>query len=364
MKEIRVGVIGVGNCFAGLVQGIEYYRLNQDKSIIGIMHEEINGYKISDIKFVSAFDVAENKIGKTLDEAIYQPPNCVDWLLKVPKIEAIVKEAPILDGVGVYVEKMIKPIKQTKSDEELKREIIKELKDTGTEMLLNYLPVGSEKAVRYWSEIALEAEVGLINCMPVFIASDKNWAEKFEGKKLPIIGDDIKGQVGATILNRVLAKLCDDRGTVIDQMYQINVGGNTDFANMLERSRLISKKISKTEAVQSQLTQRLTDDKIYVGPSDFLPFLGNTKICYINIKGRMFADRPFEIECKLTVDDKANSAGIAVDAIRCLKLAFDRGAGGPLISPSAYLMKHPPIQYSDAEAKILMEKYIAGEIER
>ncbi|MBS7627074.1 inositol-3-phosphate synthase [Candidatus Bathyarchaeota archaeon] len=363
-KRIRVGIIGVGNCFAGLVQGIEYYRRNSGSPIIGVMHEDIGGYRIFDIDFVSAFDVAENKIGRRLDEAIYQPPNCVDWLPEVPMINAIVREAPILDGVGVYVEKMIKPVKQTKTPEELRKEIIKELNDTGTEMLINYLPVGSEKAVRYWSNIALEANVGLINCMPVFIASDKQWVSKFEKRGLPVIGDDIKGQVGATILNRVLAKLCDDRGTVIDQMYQINVGGNTDFANMIERSRLASKKISKTEAVQSQLRQRLGEDRIYVGPSDFLPFLGNTKICYINIKGRMFADRSFEIECKLTVDDKSNSAGIAVDAIRCLKLAFDRGVGGVLTSPSAYLMKHPPIQYSDAEAKILMEKFIAGEIER
>ncbi|MGC8961450.1 MAG: myo-inositol-1-phosphate synthase, partial [Candidatus Bathyarchaeia archaeon] len=200
--------------------------------------------------------------------------------------------------------------------------------------------------------------------MPVFIASNKGWASKFEEEGLPIIGDDVKGQVGATILNRILAKMCDDRGTVIDQMYQLNVGGNTDFANMLERSRLISKKISKTEAVTSQLTQKMGEDKIYIGPSDFLPFLGNVKISYINIKGRMFADRPFEIECKLSVDDKANSAGIVIDAVRCLKLALDRGIGGALTSPSAYLMKHPPIQYSDAEAKMLMEKYIAGEIER
>jgi myo-inositol-1-phosphate synthase len=364
LTKIKVGVIGVGNCFAGLVQGIEYYRRNPDKMVIGIMHEKIGKYGIFDIEFTSAFDVSENKIGRPLSEAIYQPPNCVDWLPEVPEMDAVVHEAPVLDGVGVYVEKMIKPKKQSKSDEELKKDIIEEVKSTRTELLINYLPVGSELATKYWAEIALEAGVGLINCMPVFIASDKGWASRFEEKGLPIIGDDVKGQVGATILNRILAKMCDDRGTVIDQMYQLNVGGNTDFANMLERSRLISKKISKTEAVTSQLTQRMGDEKIYIGPSDFLPFLGNVKICYINIKGRMFADRPFEIECKLSVDDKANSAGIVIDAIRCLKLALDRGVGGALTSPSAYLMKHPPIQYSDAEAKILMEKYIAGEIER
>jgi len=364
LGKINVGVIGVGNCFAGLVQGIEYYRQNADKKIMGLMHEEIGGYSIYDLNFTSAFDVGEDKIGKTLHEAIYQAPNCVDWLPSVPKINTVVREGPILDGVGVYVEKMIKPIKQTKSESELKKDIIREIRDTGTEMLLNYLPVGSEKAVEYWAQVCLDAGVGMVNCMPVFIASDSSWAKKFEEKGLPVIGDDVKGQVGATILHRVLAKLLDDRGTTIDQTYQINVGGNTDFANMLEHSRLVSKKISKTEAVQSQLTKRLDENKIYIGPSDFLPFLGNIKIAYLNLKARMFADRPFEIECKLTVDDKANSAGVVIDAVRCLKLAMDRGTGGPLTSPSSYFMKHPPIQYTEAEAKELTEKFIRGEIPR
>ena len=364
MGEINVGVIGVGNCFAGLVQGIEYYRQRKDRKIIGVMHGEIGGYSIYDLNFTSAFDVAENKIGKPLHEAIYQAPNCVDWLPSVQKMNTVVREGPILDGVGVYVEKMIRPVSRTKSDSELKKDIISEIKETGTEMLLNYLPVGSEKAVKYWAQVCLDAGVGMVNCMPAFVASDTSWARKFEEKGLPVIGDDIKGQVGATILHRVLAKLLDDRGATIDQTYQINVGGNTDFANMLEDSRLISKKISKTEAVQSQLTKRLDEKKIYVGPSDFLPFLGNTKIAYINSKAKMFADRPFEIECKLVVDDKANSAGVVIDAVRCLKLAKDRVTGGPLTSPSSYFMKHPPIQYTDAEAKELTEKFIRGEIPR
>ena len=364
MDRINIGVIGVGNCFAGLVQGIEYYRQNTDKRIVGLMHERIGGYSIYDLNFTSAFDVAENKIGKPLHEAIYQPPNCVDWLPSVPKINAVVREGPILDGVGVYVEKMIKPIKQTKGDSELKRDVIKEVRDTGTEMLLNFLPVGSERAVKYWAEVCVDAGVGMVNCMPVFIASDSSWAKRFEEKNLPVIGDDIKSQVGATILHRVLTKVLDDRGATIDQTYQINVAGNTDFANMLEHSRLISKKISKTEAVQSQLTKRLDDDKIYIGPSDFLPFLGNIKIAYINFQARMFADRPFEIECKLRVDDKANSAGVVIDAVRCLKLAIDRGTGGALTSPSSYLMKHPPIQYTDPEARELTEKFIRGDIAR
>jgi len=361
LGRINIGVIGVGNCFAGLVQGIEYYRQNVDKRIVGLMHEKIGGYSVFDLNFTSAFDVGENKIGKALHEAIYQAPNRVDWLPRVPKINTVVREGPILDGVGVYVEKMIKPIKQTKSDSELKTDIIREIRDTETEMLLNFLPVGSERAVKFWAQVCLDAEVGIVNCMPVFIASDKSWAKRFEEKSLPVIGDDIKSQVGATILHRVLAKLLDDRGATIDQTYQINVAGNTDFANMLEHSRLVSKKISKTEAVQSQLRKRLDEDKIYIGPSDFLPFLGNTKIAYVNLKARMFADRPFEIECKLTVDDKANSAGVVIDAVRCLKLAMDRKIGGALTSPSSYLMKHPPIQYTDPEAKELTEKFIRGE---
>jgi len=364
LGRINIGVIGVGNCFAGLVQGIEYYRQNVDKRIVGLMHEKIGGYSVFDLNFTSAFDVGENKIGKALHEAIYQAPNRVDWLPRVPRINTVVREGPILDGVGVYVEKMIKPIKQTKSDSELKRDVIREIRDTETEMLLNFLPVGSERAVKFWAQVCLDAEVGIVNCMPVFIASDKSWAKRFEEKSLPVIGDDIKSQVGATILHRVLAKLLDDRGATIDQTYQINVAGNTDFANMLEHSRLVSKKISKTEAVQSQLRKRLDEDKIYIGPSDFLPFLGNTKIAYVNLKARMFADRPFEIECKLTVDDKANSAGVVIDAVRCLKLAMDRKIGGALTSPSSYLMKHPPIQYTDPEAKELTEKFIRGEIPR
>ncbi len=364
MGKINIGIIGVGNCFAGLVQGIEYYRQHPQKKAIGIMHEKIAGYTMLDFNFTCAFDVGANKIGKRIDEAIYETPNTVNWVPKVPKIKARVKEAPILDGIGIYVEKMVNPAKQTKSDDQLKKEIIEEIEDTGAEILVNYLPVGSEKAVKFWADVALQAEVGLVNCMPVFIASDPEWEKRFREKRLPVIGDDVKGQVGATILHRVLTRMLDDRGTGINQTYQINIGGNTDFANMLERDRLISKKISKTEAVQSQLLKRLRDEKIHIGPSDFLPFLGNTKICYINFDATMFADRPFEIECKLTVDDKANSAGVTVDAVRCVKLGFDRKTGGALTSPSAYLMKHPPVQYSDWEAKELIEKFIAGEIER
>ncbi len=364
MGKINIGIIGVGNCFAGLVQGIEYYRKHPSRKVHGLMHERIENYTMFDFNFTCAFDVGKNKIGKRLDQAIYEEPNCVNWIPKVPKIKAKVRECPVLDGIGVYVEKMVNPVRQRKKDEELKKDIIKEVKDTGTEMLVNYLPVGSEKAVRFWADVALQSEVGIVNCMPVFIASDEKWEKEFRAKGLPMVGDDVKGQVGATILHRVITKMCDDRGTDIRKTYQLNVGGNTDFANMLERDRLITKKISKTEAVQSQLLKRLREEKIHVGPSDFLPFLGNTKICYINVDATMFADRPFEIECKLTVDDKSNSAGVVIDAVRCLKLGLERRIGGTLTSPSAYLMKHPPVQYSDWQARELMEEFIAGKIER
>ncbi len=360
MSKIRVGVIGVGNCFAGLVQGIEYYKRNKDVKRIGLMHEKIGNYGIEDIEFVSAFDVAENKIGKPLKEAVFANPNQVNWVDSVSGCDTIVKESPILDGIGLYLQNMIKPIKQTKSVEELEKEITDEIERTKTRILINYLPVGSQKATEFWADIALKTNCAFINCIPVFIASDESWAKKFEEKSIPIIGDDIKSQVGSTIVHRVLTKLCADRGAVIDRTYQINVGGNTDFLNMLERERLESKRISKTEAVQSQLEKRLDEKNIYIGPSDFIPFLGNRKLAFIRIEGRMFANVPFNMELRLDVDDKANSGGVAVDAIRCAQLALDREEGGVLIYPSAYFMKHPPKQLSDAEAKEKLEEWISG----
>lgn len=362
MSKIRVGVIGVGNCFAGLVQGIEYYKRNKEAERIGLMHEKIGDYGIEDIEFVSAFDVAENKIGKPLREAIFTQPNQVNWVDSISGHDAIVKESPILDGIGIYVQNMIKPIKQTKPLEKLREEIIEEIQNTKTKILINYLPVGSQKATEFWANVALKTNCAFINCMPVFIASNENWAKKFEEKNIPIIGDDIKSQVGSTIVHRVLTKLCADRGAVIDRTYQINVGGNTDFLSMLERERLESKRISKTEAVQSQLKKRLKDKNIYIGPSDFIPFLGNRKLAFIRIEGRMFANVPFNIELRLDVDDKANSGGVVIDAIRCAQLALDRGEGGILIYPSAYFMKHPPKQFSDAEAREKLEEWIKRKI--
>jgi myo-inositol-1-phosphate synthase len=358
MDKIKVGVVGVGNCFAGLVEGIEYYKRNKKKT--GLMHEKIGSYGVGDIDFVSAFDVGKNKVGKPLSEAIYADPNYVDWVDSVSGYGAIVKESPVLDGVGVYTVNKIDPIEQTKTVEEIERQTIEEIENTGTNILVNYLPVGSQKATEFWADVALKTDCAFINCIPVFIASDEELEKRFRKKKLPVIGDDIKSQIGATIVHRVLTKLCIDRGAEIDRTYQINVGGNTDFLNMLERERLESKKISKTEAVQSQLMRKLDEDNIYIGPSDFIPFLGNRKLAFIRVEGRMFADVPFNMELRLDVNDKANSGGTTIDAIRCAQLALDRGIGGALIYPSAYLMKRPPRQMGDNEAREKLDEWIKG----
>ena len=320
VKKIKVALVGIGNCFSGLIQGIEYYRKDPSQQVIGIIHEKLQDYGIHDIEFVAGFDVGENKIGKSINEAIYEYPNMVNW---IPK-----------DDV---------------------------LKETGAEIIVSYLPVGSEKATQFWAQVCLDTNTAFVNCMPAFIASDKEWAQKFVEKNVPVIGDDIKGQVGATIVHRTLARLCNDRGTKIEKTYQINVGGNTDFLNMKEQERLVSKRISKTESVQSQLDERLDDDQIYVGPSDFIPFLHNTKLMFMRIEGRQWANIPYNMEVRLEVDDKANSAGIVIDAIRLAKIALDRGVGGPIIPASAYLMKHPIEQMTDPQAKTACEKFVAGE---
>ena len=358
-EKIKVALVGLGNCFSGLIQGIEYYHKNPSQEIIGIIHDKLKDYSIYDIDFVAGFDVGENKIGKTINEAIYEYPNMVDWIPKdqMPKTDAKVHESPVLDGVGIWVENRVKPIESGKTNEQLQEEIKKILKDTGTEIIVSYLPVGSEKVTQFWAQICLDTNTAFVNCMPAFIASDKEWAKKFTDKNIPIIGDDIKGQVGATIVHRTLARLCDERGTKIEKTYQINVGGNTDFLNMKEQERLVSKRISKTESVQSQLSERLADEKIYVGPSDFIPFLGNTKLMFMRIEGRQWANIPYNMEVRLEVDDKANSAGIVIDAIRLAKIALDKGLGGPIIPASAYLMKHPIQQMTDPVAKTELEKF-------
>jgi len=363
VEKIKVALVGLGNCFSGLIQGIEYYRKNPSQQVIGIIHEKLRDYSIHDIDFVAGFDVGENKIGKAVNEAIYESPNMVDWIDRndMPKTDSKVYESPALDGVGIWVENKVKPIQSGKSQSELESEIKNVLKETGVEIIVSYLPVGSEKATQFWANICLETNTAFVNCMPAFIASDNAWAQKFKEKNIPIIGDDIKGQVGATIVHRTLARLCDERGTKIEKTYQINVGGNTDFLNMKEQERLVSKRISKTESVQSQLTDRLDDEQIYVGPSDFIPFLGNTKLMFMRIEGRQWANIPYNMEVRLEVDDKANSAGIVIDAIRLAKIALDRGMGGPIIPASAYLMKHPIEQMTDPVAKTELEKFVSGD---
>jgi myo-inositol-1-phosphate synthase len=363
VEKIKVALVGLGNCFSGLIQGMEYYRKNPSQQVIGIIHEKLRDYSIHDIDFVAGFDVAENKIGKAINEAIYESPNMVSWIDKndMPKTDAKVHESPTLDGIGLWVENKVKPIQSGKSQSELENEIKNIIKETGVEIIVSYLPVGSEKATQFWANICLETNTAFVNCMPAFIASDKEWAQKFKDKNIPIIGDDIKGQVGATIVHRTLARLCDERGTKIEKTYQINVGGNTDFLNMKEQERLVSKRISKTESVQSQLTDRLDDEQIYVGPSDFIPFLGNTKLMFMRIEGRQWANIPYNMEVRLEVDDKANSAGIVIDAIRLAKIALNRGLGGPIIPASAYLMKHPIQQMTDPVAKTELEKFVSGE---
>jgi myo-inositol-1-phosphate synthase len=361
-NRIKVGLVGIGNCFAGLIQGIEYYRQNPSQEVTGIIHDKLSGYGIHDIDFVCGFDVGDNKVGTSLNEAIYAYPNMVNWIPKdaMPKSNARVYESPLLDGVGIWVENRIKPLESTKTHEQITEEVKKIIKENGVEIIVSYLPVGSDKVTEFWAQICLDTNTAFVNCIPSFIASDEKWAKKFKEKNIPVIGDDIKGQVGATIVHRTLAKLCSDRGTKIEKTYQINVGGNTDFLNMKEQDRLASKRISKTESVQSQLSERLADDQIYVGPSDFIPFLGNTKLMFMRIEGRQWANIPYNMEVRLEVDDKANSAGIVIDAIRLAKIALDRGVGGPIIPASAYLMKHPLEQMSDVQAKQDCEKFVEG----
>lgn len=358
--KVKVGLVGIGNCFSGLIQGIEYYAKNPEQEIIGIMHNKIGDFSIHDVDFVVGFEVGENKIGKTINEAIYESPNLVNWIPKdqMPKTSAKVYEGPALDGVGIWVENKVNPIKTNKTQEQLTQEIKDVIKETGAEVLVSYLPVGSDKATQFWAQICLDMNTAFVNCIPSFIASDPTWSQKFAEKKIPVVGDDIKGQVGATIVHRTLARLCDERGTKIQTTYQINVGGNTDFLNMKEQERLVSKRISKTESVQSQLSERLKDDQIYVGPSDFIPFLGNTKLMFMRIEGKQWANIPYNMEVRLEVDDKANSAGIVIDAIRLAKMAQDQGLGGPIIPACAYLMKHPPEQMSDPDARNALEDFI------
>jgi myo-inositol-1-phosphate synthase len=357
-KKIKIAIVGVGNCASSLVQGLSYYRgVKDDEQVVGLMHTVLGGYRISDIEVVAAFDVNESKVGKDLSEAIYASPNNTKVFQKVEKTGVVVGNVPVLDGVGHYVEGVVKPSSEKQVDP------VEVLKESGAEVLVNYLPVGSQKATEYWAEVCLKAKTAMINCLPVFIASDEGWAKKFAEAKVPIVGDDIKSQVGATIVHRTLVNLFLDRGMPVDRTYQLNVGGNTDFQNMLERGRLKSKKISKTQSVTSQVKlhdQTIASENVHIGPSDFVPWLNDNKVAFIRVESRHFGDVPMNVELRLSVEDSPNSAGVVIDAIRCAKLALDRGEGGPVESASSYFMKSPPKQVTDGEARERLEEFIKG----
>jgi Myo-inositol-1-phosphate synthase len=359
MQKIKVAIIGVGNCASALVQGVYYYRdADESKPIPGLMHVRLGGYHVSDIEFVAAFDIAKNKVGKDLSEAIFEKPNCTLKFAEVPKLGVEVMRGMTHDSVGKYLQGVIEKHPSPTVD------VVDVLKSTEADLVINYLPVGSEFATKWYVEQALEARVGFINAIPVFIAREKRWQEIFEKRKVPLIGDDVKSQLGATILHRTLAKLFVDRGITIDRMYQLNVGGDTDFLNMLERERLASKKVSKTQAVKSIIPYEIDERNIHIGPSDYIPWLEGRKWAYIRIEGRGFGNSPINVEVKLEVWDAPNSAGVVIDAIRCMKLAKDRGISGVLISPSAYFMKSPPQQYPDEVARQMVEEFIEGKRER
>jgi len=357
MDKIRVAIIGVGNCACSLVQGIEYYKNAKEGDFIpGIMHVNLGGYHIRDVEFVAAFDIDKNKVGKDLSEAAFTSPNNTKKFAEVPFKNVKVNRGMTHDGLGKYLSQIIQKAPGATAD------IVSILRETKTDVVVSYLPVGSEEATKWYVEQVLEAGCAFINCIPVFIASERYWQKRFEDRGLPIIGDDIKSQVGATILHRTLVNLYLDRGMPIDRTYQLNTGGNTDFLNMLERERLQSKKISKTNAVTSQIRARgqsIDADNIHVGPSDYVPWQKDNKLCFLRIESRHFGDVPTYLDCRLSVEDSPNSAGVVIDAIRCAKLALNSGVSGALYAPSSYFMKSPPQQYTDTEARDLTGKFIA-----
>jgi myo-inositol-1-phosphate synthase len=360
MSEIRLAIAGVGNCASALLQGLEYYRTHDPADSAGVLHPEIGGYRLEDVHPVAAFDVDVRKVGRPLEEAAFALPNCTKvFQEKLPAWGIGVQMGPVLDGVAEHMaaapaERSFRVAQAEPVD------VVRVLRESGAEVLVCYLPVGSERAIRHYAEACLEAGVGFVNCVPVFIASDPAWARRFAERNLPVVGDDIKSQVGATIVHRSLARLLGDRGTHLDRTYQLNTGGNTDFLNMLNRMRLASKKESKTEAVQSVAAERLSDENIHVGPSDYVPWQNDNKVCFLRMEGRLFGDVPMHLELRLSVEDSPNSAGVSIDAIRCAKLARERGIGGVLHGPSSFFMKHPPRQVTDEQACAEVEDFIAG----
>lgn len=362
MGKIKLAIAGLGNCASSLIQGIEYYKNSDEDNWIGLMHRSIGGYRPGDIEVVAAFEIDERKVGKDVSEAIFSPPNCTKtFYSNVPFMGVEVKKGPVLDGVAPHMASYDESKTFVVSDRE-PCDVARELEESGAEVLINYMPVGSEEASSFYAQAALEAGVGYVNCMPVFIASDPAWAKKFKDAGIPIVGDDVKSQIGATIVHRTLAKLFNDRGCKLDRTYQLNTGGNTDFLNMLSRDRLKSKRISKTEAVQSVLDVPLMADDIHIGPSDYIPWQKDNKICFLRMEGRIFGDVPINLELRLSVEDSPNSGGSTIDAIRVCKMAIDRKIGGPLLEISAYTMKHPPVQYPDFVARELLERFIKGEV--
>src|SRR6266511_5099863 len=353
---VRVAIVGVGNCASALVQGIHKYRdADPDSFVPGLMHVDLGGYHVRDIEIVAAFDVDSRKVGRDVSEAIFSEPNNTVRFADVPHLGVKVQRGPTLDGLGTYLSQVIEEAADPPVD------VAAALRESGAEVLVNYLPVGSEQATRFYMEQALDAGCGVVNCIPVFIAREAAWRRRFEEYGLPIIGDDIKSQVGATIVHRVLARLFQDRGVRLERTSQLNVGGNTDFLNMLERSRLESKKISKTTSVTSQIDEELAAQDVHVGPSDYVPWLTDRKWAHIRLEGRSFGDVPLNLELKLEVWDSPNSAGVIIDAVRCAKIGLDRGLKGALLAPSAYLMKSPPEQWADEVARGRLEQFIEGD---
>ena len=355
-KKVRVAIIGVGNCASSLVQGVEFYKdASEEESPPGLMHVRLGGYHVGDIEFSAAFDIDADKVGKDLSEAIFVPPNNTYKFADVPRLNVPVRRGMTHDSLGKYLSKTIRKAVGSTDD------VAGILRATGTDVVVSYLPVGSEMATKWYVEQILEAGCGFVNCIPVFIASQAYWRKRFKDRGLPVLGDDIKSQFGATIVHRMLANLFVQRGVLLDRTYQLNFGGNTDFLNMLERERLESKKVSKTNAVISQLDRPMPSENVHVGPSDYVPWLQDRKWCYIRMEGTTFGNVPLNCELKLEVWDSPNSAGVVVDAVRCVKLALDRGLAGALIGPSSYLMKSPPQQFSDHEARARTEAFIRDE---
>jgi myo-inositol-1-phosphate synthase len=358
MQRIKLAIAGVGNCASALLQGLEYYRTRESTDSAGLLRPNLGGYRLEDVRVVAAFDVDARKVGRPLEEALFAPPNCTTiFQEKLPAYGVEVQMGPVLDGIAEHMSRYpenraFRPASAEPVD------VAAVLRDSGADVLVCYLPVGSEDAVRYYAEACLAARVAMVNCVPVFIASDPVWAERFRRADLPIVGDDIKSQVGATIVHRTLARLLGDRGVELDRTYQLNTGGNTDFLNMLEQERLRTKRISKTESVQSQIDVPLGPEDIHIGPSDYVAWQNDNKVCFIRLEWRGFGDVPMNAEIRMSVEDSPNSAGVAIDAIRCAKLALDRKIGGPLLAISAFCMKHPPVQMRDIDALREVEAFI------